>query len=274
MEQFRSLFTTSAMGASGQELPALTFSGLIVVPDVIYPAGPIETISPELWSDALNVKIFHTIATTQAFLRIVREHKARLLVLTPGIVASLLPPFHSVESTVVRALEGFTMSLTAEMSTQGVHVCQFKLGSFESGHFESRSQVKSSERAEVHSWPTATHAAYADNNVNHRSERDDLGLVSGNKARSKGSSLRELNNAVFDALTQVHPRRTWRVGKGSVLYDVVGRLVPPGIVGWMTGMRMKPAGATALNQGQLVVAKNAHSSMTGSGQWEKVERIS
>lgn len=231
-----------------------------MIPDVIYPAGPIETLSPELWSDVFNAKVLNTIATTQAFLRAVCERKARILILTPGIVSSLQPPFHSVESTVVRAIEGFTTSLTAEMATLGVDVCQFKLGSFDIGNSAPKNQVQRTERADVLSWSASARAAYAQNYIAQKPERDDFGVVSGRKPRAKGSSLRELNNAIFDALTQARPRRVWRVGQGSVLYDVVGRWVPPGIVGWMMGMQSKPR-------------SSVDDSMSGSAQWEKVERI-
>lgn len=53
----------------------------------------------------------------------------------------------------------------------------------------------------------------------------------------KGSSLRELHNGVFDALTVARPRNVWHVGNGSLVYDVVGKWVPAGVVGWMLGIR-------------------------------------
>ena len=53
----------------------------------------------------------------------------------------------------------------------------------------------------------------------------------------KGGDLRELHNAVFDALTESRPRRTWRVGSGSLAYGLIGKLVPAGAVGWMLGIR-------------------------------------
>jgi hypothetical protein len=52
----------------------------------------------------------------------------------------------------------------------------------------------------------------------------------------KGSSLRELNNAVFDALVS-GKGGVVRVGMGSNLYGFVGRWVPSGLVGWMMGVR-------------------------------------
>jgi hypothetical protein len=55
-------------------------------------------------------------------------------------------------------------------------------------------------------------------------------------AVGKGSSLRELNNAVFDAMTSARSG-TVRVGLGSRTYGFVGRWVPRGLVGWMMGVR-------------------------------------
>jgi hypothetical protein len=52
----------------------------------------------------------------------------------------------------------------------------------------------------------------------------------------RGSSLRELNDAVFDTLVSGRGG-TVRVGMGSKLYGFVGRWVPGSLVGWMIGLR-------------------------------------
>lgn len=52
----------------------------------------------------------------------------------------------------------------------------------------------------------------------------------------RGSSLRELNNAVFDAMVS-GKSGTVRVGMGSRLYGFIGRWAPSGLVGWMMGIR-------------------------------------
>lgn len=66
-------------------------------------------------------------------------------------------------------------------------------------------------------------------------------------SRKGGSSLRELHNAVFDAIetAEVSKWLPWvssspkviRVGRGSGTYDFVGSWLPRGLVGWMMGMR-------------------------------------
>jgi hypothetical protein len=55
-------------------------------------------------------------------------------------------------------------------------------------------------------------------------------------AGSKGSPLRELHNAVFDAMER-RSGGTVRLGMGSAMYGFVGAWVPRGLVGWMMGVR-------------------------------------
>jgi hypothetical protein len=65
-----------------------------------------------------------------------------------------------------------------------------------------------------------------------------------------GSNLRELHNAVFDAMEK--PNSGWksspsvvRVGQGAGLYGFVGNWAPRGLVAWMMGMEKVEARAWA-----------------------------
>ncbi|KAF2013185.1 DUF1776-domain-containing protein [Aaosphaeria arxii CBS 175.79] len=235
MDRFNDLLLRPHVAFSGASPHNLHFRGLILVPDLIYPSGPVETVSPELWSDALNAKVLHTVAIAQAFLPTICSFKARVLMLTPSIVSALRPPFHSVETAVVSALEGFTASLGSELGTLGIDVCQFKLGTFDCSNVGAKQQLQPRGSPNIYAWPSAARQSYASNYVNQSRVAQSRGLFG--QSGSTGSSLRELNNAVFDALTQKKPRRTWRVGRGSVAYDMVGKWVPSGLVGWMLGVR-------------------------------------
>lgn len=235
MERFNNLLLRPHIAFSGASPHNLNFRGIIVVPDVIYPTGPIETISPELWSDALNAKVLNTIAVVQTFLPTVCGFKARVLVMTPSIVASLRPPFHSVETAVVSALEGFTASLRGELGTLGIDVCQFKLGTFDCSNVGGKQHLQSLGSPRVDAWPAAARLSYGSNYINQSRVARSRGLF--DQRGNTGSSLRELHNVVFDALTQKRPRRVYRVGRGSITYDLVGNWLPGGLVGWMLGVR-------------------------------------
>ncbi len=234
IEEFQTMLTRPHIPIAGASSHNLILRGIVLVPDLIYPTGPIETVSPERWSDALNAKVLNTIAITQALLPIIAEFKSRVLMLTPGIITSLRPPFHSVETTIVSALEGFLATLRGELGTLGIDVVQFHLGTFDVTNVGPKNQIqgKSSGGINPAVWPTTTRALYANNFVNQTRAAQNRGLLNHN-----GSSLRELHNAVFDALKQKRPRKVWRVGRGSTTYEFVGNWVPTGLVGWMMGLR-------------------------------------
>jgi hypothetical protein len=156
-----------------------------------------------------------------------------VLVLTPTIISSLSPPFHAFESLVVSALTAFTRSLSAELAPLGIPVTHLKLGSFDFASLQPRNQLQThnlnAQRAEMLGWPEGARRIYGKNYIS-VTEREPNG------SGSKGSPLRELHNAVFDAMAS---RRggTVRVGMGSVMYGFVGAWVPGGLVSWMMGMR-------------------------------------
>ncbi|KAI8939953.1 hypothetical protein NX059_003679 [Plenodomus lindquistii] len=232
VDRFSNMLTRPHVAFPGASPHTLNLSGVILLPDLIYPTGPIETISPEFWSDALNAKVLNTIAVTQALLSTICLFKSRLMLLTPSIIASLRPPFHGVETTVVSALEGFLASLRAELGTLGIDVVQFHLGTFDLSNVGPKHHLQTRASGSPHAWPATTRAMYGNNFVNQAKVAQSRGLLN-----NSGSHLRELHNAVFDALTQTRPRKVWRVGRGSVTYDLVGNWVPSGLVGWMMGLK-------------------------------------
>jgi hypothetical protein len=158
--------------------------------------------------------------------------KPSVLVLTPSIISNLNPAFHLPESAIVSALSSFTSVLSSELQPLGIPVTHLQLGTFDTSPFAShnRQLTVSSQRAEMLKWEESARHAYGKNYATVTSKTGGGGVV------GKGSSLRELNNAVFDAMI-------WgkggvvRVGMGSRVYGFVGRWVPRGLVGWMMGVR-------------------------------------
>ena len=222
IEAFSRSLARSYSPAGNNSPNDLKFAGLFHVPDFTYPTGPAQTITPDIWSDALNAKVLHTVATAQAFLSKVISCNARILILTPTIMSSLRPPFHGIESAVVGALEGFTSSLRGELAPLGVPVCRLKLGSFDHGSSAGRQQLQHSQRSDILSLPASVRAAYASNYLAQRADAEGFRILSRQARGLKGSPLRELNNAVFDALTDARPWSVQRVGRGSLIYELIG----------------------------------------------------
>ena len=80
-----------------------------------------------------------------------------------------------------------------------------------------------------------------------------------------GTSLKALHNNVFDAIVRGKGRnRTVFVGQGARTYDLMGRLVPDGLVTWMmnVGKPKQAASPTPDREGSP--------EGTSSAEWEKV----
>lgn len=205
----------------------LHLAGLVVVPDLHYPSGPIEQVAPEVWSDTFNTRLVHTIATIQAFVPLLIRQQSRALILTPTITSSLQLPFHGVESATVLALEGFTSTLGLELGRLGVGVSNIRLGNFQIDDRDKTALVRNAS-SEVLSWPQSIKERYGQAFV----------VSADNAGNPKGSSLRELHNSVFDVLVQEsQPSSTICVGRGSRIYGVVGQFAPRSLISWMMGLR-------------------------------------
>lgn len=224
--RFHSLLAREHRAFDEAEPHKLNFIGLVLVPDTQSAPMRVEAISSEEWSDAFNAKVLNPIAITQLFLPSITEHKAKLLLLTPSVTPSLKPPNHALESTVYAALEAFTTSLASELKDTGATLSHFKLGSFDIPLSSSKHQ---------HALTPAR--------------------------RIKSTPLRQLHDSVFDVLVAKRPSRMVYVGRGSFAYDVIGRWVPRGVVGWMMGLGVKR---------KEVEVEGRRLDLEGS--WEKVEQ--
>lgn len=263
LDRFAQMLRSPQHAFVGASPHNLDFKGLVLIPDFNYPSGPVETITPEVWSDALNTRVLGTIATAQAFLRTICDFKARLVIATPTVAPSLKLPFHGVETTIVSAIEGFGATLKGELATQGVRVITLKLGAFSSTDTSGHHPV-GSPRETVFRWPPALRQIYTQNYFLSQAGSFGSGVLSAPGRGIRGAPLRELHNAVFEAVSHKRPRGDVRVGKGSLLYALVGAWVPSELVGWMVGLRKVGEDDSRSDE--------RYATMQQSIEWEKVER--
>lgn len=259
IDKFSSYLASPVQAFPGAVSHRLNFTGMVVIPDSHYPTGPVETISASDWSDMLNVRLLWPFVTTKSFLPLLRGSQARVLVVTPTIVSSLHTPFHAPEAISVAATSAFTDSLRRELSPLGVGVTQLKLGTFDLSSVAGRQQMSNSNgpRADVIAWSSNVRGAYA---------HTYIGLNTGKSA--KGTSLRELHLAVFDALTDKKVKRSVRVGSGSLIYELFGQLAPDSLVLWMLGSGRRRSEEKPLPGDVRGSASGSVSE--GSVDWEKV----
>ena len=131
------------------------------------------------------------------------------------------------------------------MQAQGVNVVHFRLGHFDYGPaLTDNQQLVQSQYS--------PRAGFAKRRLEQK----------GVEKTVKGQSLRELHNGIFDAIVRGRGRNgTIFAGRGARSYYFVGRWIPRGIVGWMTGTVEKSRFETAEKGG----------SIESSTEWEKVD---
>lgn len=259
VKRFSDFLSTPQHAFDGARAHALTLSALILIPSITYPSAPLATLSASAISDIVNTRIAHPMLLTQAFLPLLASlpfthshHQSsitisnpKVLVLTPSIIPSLNPPFHIPEATSAAALSAFTQSLQAELSPLDIPVYHLKLGTFDLSPLQSKAQQGQNwqaHQAETLRWPQGAREAYGSNYLKMMERNAGTG-------RRGGSPLRELHNAVFDAMETRKP--SWwtfgvqladhggiiRVGQGSGTYAFVGAWIPRSLVSWMMGIR-------------------------------------
>ncbi|EPS38808.1 hypothetical protein H072_7424 [Dactylellina haptotyla CBS 200.50] len=265
--RFMAYLRSPAVPFHGAPPHHLKFTALILILDSNFPSGPIETIPLDHWSDTFNTKLIQTLAITQLFLPIVTEFKSRLLFVTPSIPYSLRLPFHAPEVAAVGALEGVIGCLRREVGSAGVQVVWIKTGALEVGGSAGKGSSSNATRADVLSWSPAVRSVYARGYVNAKAVGD-----------VRGTSLKEVNMAIVAGMLDRRVRKVVRVGGGSVAYDVMGRWVPEGVVGWMLGLRggrrvtenmrgITPPGSRGSSSGG-----DGRELLEGSVEWERVDK--
>ena len=262
LARFETHLTLPVSAFAGAQPHHLHLAGMILVPDAYFPIGPIETIAADVWSDVLNLRLLSPFITAKLFVRLLRTHQSRLLVLSPAITRALTPAFHAPETVAVAALDAFTRTLRRELKPLGVDVAMLRLGTFDLSASivagRNHLQNPNGARADLVSWSAAMRGAYG------RSYAAQEG-----RRAVRGSPLRELHHAVFDVIAaDGRVKAGKRVGSGSFVYELFARVAPEGLVDWMLGGgRADP----------VVIRGDGTSEGSGSEEsvdWEKVDKNS
>lgn len=246
-------------------------SGLVLVPSPNFVAGPVATIPPSSWVDTINTRLLSPILTTQLFLPLLtlRNTNSTIVLVYPSISSSLSAPFAGPEVATARALSGFATSLRRELGLlhhNNVDLVELKLGNIDLGpqHRAPNSHIAGTE---VLTWSVQQRSLYGAQYLNSIEQRP---VASAGPGMVRGSPARALHNALMDALEQtprnIFGRRAAKTpiryaGRGARSYYLIGQWAPPGLVGWMLGLRT----------GYPTPVESASGSSSETG-WEKVDR--
>ncbi|KAK6078887.1 DUF1776-domain-containing protein [Seiridium cupressi] len=242
IERFAAYLQTPHAAVPRTKANYLTLTSVILIPSLNYQTSPIATIPPSSFADLFNTHLLHPILTIQSFLPLLTSRitppgetptSPKVLVFTPSIISSINPPFHAPEATVCSALSAFTDVLTGELRPLAIPVTHVQLGTFDFAGFVPTRHSNLLPAAETTNWPESARHVYGKNYVAQASSSISAGRIRG----LRGSSLRELHNAVFDVIDGSEQSGVVRIGLGAGLYGFVGRWAPRGLISWMMGIR-------------------------------------
>ncbi|QGA20807.1 hypothetical protein EYB26_008515 [Talaromyces marneffei] len=265
-----SLISQPQSPAPGIQPHTCQLSGLIILPSLNYPTGPIPTITASSWADTINTRLLSPILITQLFTPLLthRNHSSSIVFLYPSISSSLSAPYAAPEVAVSRALSGFATSLRQELrllqfsngSPCNVDVVEMKLGNIDLGPHYRMPQVAGTE---ILAWSHHHRSLYGPSYLASVEQRP---AASTGPNAIRGSPARALHNAIFDSIApprkSVLGRKKRReavvyVGRGSRSYGIIGAWIPTSLVGWMLGHGSLPH----------LASDSGNSSETG---WERV----
>ncbi|EAS33720.3 uncharacterized protein CIMG_04744 [Coccidioides immitis RS] len=271
----QSLITNPQAPMPGVPPHTCQLTGLILVPSLTYPVGPVATIPASNWADAINTRLLYPILTAQLFLPLLtlKSNSSSIVLITPSIQSSLSSPFASPEVAVTRALAGFATSLRQELqlleSGHGsVDIVELKLGNLDLGR-QFRNTNGQNKGTEVLTWQPQQRALYGPSYLSSIGHR--VGRSSG-AGSLHGTPAKELHFAVFDALAprqktifgRKRKQQVVYVGRGSRTYAIVGNVIPSMLIGWMLGLR---TGYPAFFSDSGSEDGNGYGS---EGTWEKI----
>ena len=242
----------------------MTLAGLIVFPGCSgYSEGPLPLLPPSEIVDTINTRLVSPLLTVQQFLPLLATHStdskspSSIVIAYPSIPNSLSPPRQIPECLVTSSLSALASSLRREIAaaSANISVSELKLGNFDMGSVSTSPWSRSTPtQSTLHSGSSSalTHASQSQPHWHSSQRAAHQRKTLGQKhALIRGSSAREFHNAVFDALA---PPQTFRpfglaaleftaqkrntvvfVGSGARTYDLVGKIIPTGLVGLMMG---------------------------------------
>lgn len=226
----------------------LRFVSLILLPQTPSPpqSQSIAHISADSWSDAFSIHLLSPFTLLQAFLPLVISHESSVLFLNHTNTPSLSPPLHGEANVVAHALDSYISTFRKESGAIGnINIVDFKLGALD---YESN--------------PDALQMVVASRHDDRRSDSVP------EQKQVRGSPFRELHLEVFDAIVGKR-RGTVYVGRGSRTYDILGKVIPQGVAGWMLSLKaQKKEGRDRKKADEVADGSQASTS------WEKVEHIS
>lgn len=206
----------------GAEAHNLQLVSVVFAPNMYFPVGPIENLSPNTWSLINERLILYLNFFSSGLLAIVRNQKAKIILVNPTIASSLSMAYHAPETVFYNELRHIFTTLTRELHHQNLSVTQVRLGNLQVSSTKStESKIASIVNSEIRSWNEDTRDLYAVNFSKSQFKANPM------TASDRGASLKEFYHTLFDLVysKRRNPALVY-CGTGARSYDWISSILP------------------------------------------------
>jgi NAD(P)-dependent dehydrogenase (short-subunit alcohol dehydrogenase family) len=172
--------------------------------------GPLELVTPDDLRHQFEVNVFGAVATTQAFLPLLRTGHGRLINVTAA-TARIAGPFYGPISASKAALQSLSDAQRLELAHWGLPVVVIEPGMMDTGIFAKAATATETATAKLAPAQRAMYAAQVE-------------AVEAAFGKTKPSSPTIVADAVVKALTARKPKARYTVGPDTRLVGLLARL--------------------------------------------------
>ena len=203
----------SAAETVASELHGTGLDGLVNVAGV-GKVCPVEYMSPEVFLEIFDINVFGQIATTQAYLPLLRAARGRLVNIT-SVGAHIAIPFGSLINASKSAFGTLSDTLRLELHPFGIHVSAIEPGAIKTPAVD---KTLGDVEAVIRSLPQDGAAQYG--------EMLRAFARRAYEREMNGSSPDVVAEAIHHALTAARPRARYRAGRHATLLPFLAAVLP------------------------------------------------
>lgn len=115
LEKFDKLLSSDHIPFQGAQPNKLNLVGIVFVPDLLYPSGKFDTITPQTWTKTLCERALVPInLLSSGLVALAEKYDSNIIFLTPTITSALNMPFHAPESITSAMLQQVSSELASD----------------------------------------------------------------------------------------------------------------------------------------------------------------
>lgn len=219
--KFRQLLRVPVEPIKGAEQHFLHLAAVVFAPNLYFPMGPLENISPSAWERDMSRTKLYTLLFSAGFLQLVREQRSKVIAIIPNIASTLGLAYHGPEVVFQNSMKDLFSVLSKEVALHGVSMSQIRLGNLHLSALSPKSRVPAMVEAEIRSWSTDLQELYGK-----QFQRQQTKTLRPQCRLAGLILLAGLHHLLFDMIFQNHPSGVVYYGLGSRAYERLAAMIP------------------------------------------------